>query len=124
MPGGHHQGQGVLPLSTVDLPLSACPAHQAAGPHGLAGGGLVQQLLGPARAGPGHQAEGRLLEEQSEKFTHQSGESSPSPTLWLNSAEPQTIFCLQGKAQLKLIFLGNFAIKHETKHASVVPGLV
>ena len=118
MPGGHHQGQGVLPLSTVDLPLPASPAHEAPAPHGLAGGGLVQQLLGPARAGSGHQAEGRLLEEQSETLTHQSA------TLWLNSAEPQTIFCLQGKAQLKLIFLGNFAIKHETKHASVVPGLV
>ena len=120
MSAGHHQGQGVLPLSTVDLPLSACPAHQAAGPHGLAGGGLVQQLLGPARAGPGHQAEGRLLEEQSETITHQSGESTRS----LNSVQPQTIFCLQGKAQLKLIFLGNFAIKHETKHASVVLGPV
>ena len=122
MSAGHHEGQGVLPLSTVDLPLSTCPAHQAAGPHGLAGGGLVQQLLGPARAGPGHQAEGRLLEEQSETVTHQSGGSSP--TLLLNSVGPGTIFCLQGKAQLKLIFLGNFAIKHETKHASVVPGLV
>ena len=72
MPAGHHQSQGVLPLSAVDLPLPPGPADQAAGPHGLAGAGLVQQLLGPARAGPGHQAEGRLLEEQSETGNHQS----------------------------------------------------
>ena len=66
MPGGHHESQGVLPLPTVDLPLPARPAYLAPGPHGLAGGGFVQQLLGPAGAGSSHQAQGRLLEEQSE----------------------------------------------------------
>ena len=85
MPGGHHQSQGVLPLSTVDLPLPPGPADQAAGPHGVAARGLFQQLLGPARAGSGHQAEGRLLEEQSETGNHRS---SASPGLSLNSVKP------------------------------------
>ena len=56
----------MLPLSAVELPLPAGPADQAAAPHDLAGGGLVQQLLGPPGTGPGHQSEGRLMEEQSE----------------------------------------------------------
>ena len=73
MPGGHHESQGVLPLPTVDLPLPARPAHQAPGPHGLAGGGFVQQLLGPVRAGSGHKAKGRLLEEQSGTVSSQVG---------------------------------------------------
>lgn len=63
----------MLPLPAVQLPLPPGPAHQAAAPHGLAGGGFVQQLLGPVRAGSGHQAEGRLLEEQSGTVSSQVG---------------------------------------------------
>ena len=46
-----------------------------------------------------------------------SGGGSPhGGTVWnrLRSQSTQTICCLQGMAQLKLIFRGNFAIKHET----------
>ena len=68
MPAGHDESQGVLPLTAVELPLplSASPADQAAAGDGLAGGGFLQQLLGPPGTGPGHQSEGRLMEEQSE----------------------------------------------------------
>ena len=70
MPAGHDESQGVFPLPAVELPpllpLPASPADQAAAGDGLAGGGFLQQLLGPPGTGPGHQAEGRLMEEQSE----------------------------------------------------------
>ena len=70
MPAGHDESQGVFPLPAVELPpplpLPASPADQAAAGDGLAGGGFLEQLLGPPGTGPGHQAEGRLMEEQSE----------------------------------------------------------
>ena len=68
MLGGGEECEGVLPLPGVapQLPLPPRPAQQGPrAPPRPRPRGPLQQLLGPVRAGPGHQPQSGLVQEQS-----------------------------------------------------------